>query len=84
MSTNLDELYAAAERYRLRHSSRGAYRCPACLQTWYSPQGLRRHMGLLHHRCRFCPKAYIRIERHEKLAHTAEYAVAAGACEGRP
>jgi hypothetical protein len=72
-----------AERYRHRgpYGGRTSYRCPACLQKWYWFDSLKRHMGILHHKCRFCPKAYIRIERHEKYAHTNEYAVAAGACE---
>lgn len=66
------------ERYRERRGL--GYRCPACLQKWWHPQGLRRHMAVLHHRCRFCTKAYIRVDRHEKLAHTNEYAIEAGAC----
>jgi hypothetical protein len=41
-------------------------------------------MAILHHRCRFCTKAYINIEHHEKRSHTIEYAIAAGACENRP
>ena len=66
---------AASERYRV--SSRGlGYRCPACLQIW-----CRRHMAILHHRCRFCTRAYIRVERHERYAHTAEFAIAEGCCE---
>ena len=70
-------------RYRVgKH--RVTYRCPACHQHWYDPRGLKRHMGRLHHFCRFCTKAYINVEHHEKRSHTIEYALAAGACENRP
>ena len=72
--------WAASERYRVPNHGLG-YRCPACLQTWCEARALRRHMAILHHRCRFCPKAYIRVERHERYAHTAEYAIAEGCCE---
>lgn len=72
--------WRVAERYRDRRGL-GFY-CPACRQKWFHPQGLRNHMAKLHHMCRFCPKAYIRVERHEKLAHTADHARAAGACRG--
>lgn len=80
----MSEDFAVMERYRDRGKRgwRASYKCPACLQTWFHPSGLRRHMAVLHHRCRFCTKAYIRVDRHEKLAHTDEYARANGACDG--
>jgi hypothetical protein len=74
-----EEEAAAARRFR--HKRR--WRCPACLQYWFAVQGLKRHMAILHHRCRFCPKAYILVDQHEKRSHTNEYAIAAGACKGK-
>jgi hypothetical protein len=66
---------------RYRNPRGSGLRCPACLQTWWHRNGLIRHMGKLHHRCRFCPKAYIMVDHHEKRMHTNEYAIAAGACK---
>ena len=87
MSAEPDD-FILMERFRDR-SHKGwtlRFKCPACLQTWSHPRGLRRHMAVLHHRCRFCVKAYIRIDRHERLAHTDEWARANGACgpKGEP
>ena len=70
------------ERWRVRAHTFGAasYRCPACLQRWSHWRGLARHMAILHHKCRFCPKAYILVDQHEKRSHTGEYAAAEGLC----
>lgn len=75
-----EEAAIASRKYRVKGWGTG-YRCPACLQTWFSLRGLKRHMGILHHRCRFCTKAYILVDQHEKRSHTIEYAIAAGACK---
>lgn len=66
-----------ARRYQVRTSR---FRCPACSDIYYAWAGLKRHMAKLHHACRFCPRAYIRVDQHERRSHTIEWARAAGAC----
>lgn len=74
---NPDE-YVIARRYTVRHGTR--FKCPACSQLWYAWEGLKRHMRVMHHPCRFCVRAYVRVDQHERRSHTVEWAKASGGC----
>lgn len=54
----------------------GPWACHLCHQTWVSDRGLRRHLTIEHRPCRFCPRSYIRVDRHERLMYTLAYAEA--------
>ena len=70
--------YAVAHRYAIGHG--GRFRCPADNVVYVSWEGLKRHMSKMHYPCRFCVRAYIRVDQHERRSHTVEWAKAAGAC----
>ena len=34
---------------------------------------MQAHLSLPHHACRFCPKAYRYVDRHERITHTEAF-----------